>query len=180
MGLVYHNRESSFVMFGILCLAVLLVCQLFLLKGSTALVAQNICLQTSRPANAAADGRQSHPNSRSATSKLFQNDNTISNDDISRRKALQKIVTSSSASMLTQVQPSYSIDTSPIPNLGCLLDLPPITAGCVRVYLCRHGQTEYNRLRKVQGARVNPPINQTGQVSLFTNELLFALYLTHQ
>eukprot|EP00979_Chaetoceros_neogracilis_P001843 scaffold338_cov231-Chaetoceros_neogracile.AAC.13 len=163
VGLVYHNRESSFVMFGILCLAVLLVCQLFLLKGSTALVAQNICLQTSRPANAAADGRQSHPNSRSATSKLFQNDNTISNDDISRRKALQKIVTSSSASMLTQVQPSYSIDTSPIPNLGCLLDLPPITAGCVRVYLCRHGQTEYNRLRKVQGARVNPPINQTGQ-----------------
>ena len=26
-------------------------------------------------------------------------------------------------------------------NYDCLLDLPPITKGCVRVYLCRHGQT---------------------------------------
>lgn len=26
-------------------------------------------------------------------------------------------------------------------NYDCLLGLPPITKGCVRVYLCRHGQT---------------------------------------
>ncbi|KAL3816757.1 hypothetical protein ACHAXA_004909 [Cyclostephanos tholiformis] len=47
-------------------------------------------------------------------------------------------------------------------NFDCLLDLPPITPGCVRLYLCRHGQTENNRLHLVQGARVDPPINHNG------------------
>jgi len=47
-------------------------------------------------------------------------------------------------------------------NFDCLLDLPPITPGCVRLYLCRHGQTENNRLHLVQGARVDPPINRNG------------------
>ena len=48
------------------------------------------------------------------------------------------------------------------PNLQCLADLPPITPGCARIYLCRHGQTENNRLRKVQGARVDPSLNAYG------------------
>lgn len=48
-------------------------------------------------------------------------------------------------------------------NYDCLLDLPPITPGYVRVYLCRHGQTENNRLKLVQGARVDPSINENGQ-----------------
>lgn len=48
-------------------------------------------------------------------------------------------------------------------NYNCLLDLPPITPGCVRVYLCRHGQTENNRLKLVQGARIDPSINANGQ-----------------
>jgi broad specificity phosphatase PhoE len=47
-------------------------------------------------------------------------------------------------------------------NFDCLLDLPPITKGCARLYLCRHGQTENNRLHLVQGARVDPPINGRG------------------
>jgi len=47
-------------------------------------------------------------------------------------------------------------------NFDSLLDLPPITPGCVRLYLCRHGQTENNRLNLVQGARVDPPINGNG------------------
>ena len=47
--------------------------------------------------------------------------------------------------------------------LDCLLDLPPVTKDCIRVYLCRHGQTENNRLRLVQGARVDPPLNDTGK-----------------
>ncbi|KAL7453710.1 hypothetical protein ACHAWC_005362 [Mediolabrus comicus] len=34
--------------------------------------------------------------------------------------------------------------------------------GCTRLYLCRHGQTENNRLRMMQGARVDPPINSNG------------------
>ena len=31
-----------------------------------------------------------------------------------------------------------------------------------RLYLCRHGQTENNRLHLVQGARVDPPLNSNG------------------
>lgn len=49
------------------------------------------------------------------------------------------------------------------PNLKCLLDLPPVDSDSVRIYLCRHGQTENNRLHLVQGARVDPPLNDTGR-----------------
>jgi hypothetical protein len=49
-------------------------------------------------------------------------------------------------------------------DLDCLLDLPPVASDHVRVYFCRHGQTENNRLRKVQGARVDPPINDNGNL----------------
>ena len=108
------------------------------------------------------DGNSRSPQS---SSRLFHsNDNNRSNDDISRRRAVEKMISSSSASMLIRVEPSYSIETSTNPNLKCLLDLPPITENCVRIYLCRHGQTEFNRLRKVQGARVDPPINKTGRL----------------
>jgi len=48
------------------------------------------------------------------------------------------------------------------PNFDALVDLPPVTEGCVRLFLCRHGQTENNRLRKVQGARVDISINENG------------------
>jgi len=47
-------------------------------------------------------------------------------------------------------------------DIGCLLDLPPVPEDSVRIYLCRHGQTDNNRLRKVQGARVDPSINYNG------------------
>jgi hypothetical protein len=57
---------------------------------------------------------------------------------------------------------SDTVVTAVEPDFDCLLDLPPLTKDCVRVYLCRHGQTENNRLRKVQGARVDPPINDNG------------------
>ena len=59
-----------------------------------------------------------------------------------------------------QQQPQTSLLA--VPNLQCLADLPPITPGCARIYLCRHGQTENNRLRKVQGARVDPSLNIYG------------------
>ena len=50
------------------------------------------------------------------------------------------------------------------PNFNALLDLPPVPeeGSWVRLYLCRHGQTENNRLRKVQGARIDLPINENG------------------
>jgi hypothetical protein len=58
--------------------------------------------------------------------------------------------------------PDESSSAEVQPNLHCLLDLPPIPENSVRIFLCRHGQTENNRLRKVQGARVDPPINDNG------------------
>jgi hypothetical protein len=48
--------------------------------------------------------------------------------------------------------------------LDCLRDLPPFDpTTTVRLFLCRHGQTENNRLNLVQGARINASINETGQ-----------------
>lgn len=47
--------------------------------------------------------------------------------------------------------------------LSCLLDLPPYDPkSTVRLYLCRHGETENNRLNIIQGARIDPPINGNG------------------
>jgi len=48
-------------------------------------------------------------------------------------------------------------------NLNCLLDLPPPAPNNIRLFLCRHGQTENNRLHLVQGARIDPPLNLTGR-----------------
>ncbi|KAL3787719.1 hypothetical protein HJC23_012145 [Cyclotella cryptica] len=47
-------------------------------------------------------------------------------------------------------------------DFDCLLDLPPVTPDCARLYICRHGQTENNRLHLVQGARMDPSINDNG------------------
>ena len=47
-------------------------------------------------------------------------------------------------------------------DVKCLADLPPLEKDSVRLYLCRHGQTENNRLKIMQGARINPPINDNG------------------
>lgn len=42
--------------------------------------------------------------------------------------------------------------------------LPPVAEGRTRLYLCRHGQTEYNRLHKFQGRGVNTVLNDTGRM----------------
>jgi broad specificity phosphatase PhoE len=61
-------------------------------------------------------------------------------------------------------------------DLDCLLDLPPMAKDSVRIYLCRHAQTENNRLSLVQGARVDPPINYSGiQQSLRLGSALSSL-----
>ena len=59
---------------------------------------------------------------------------------------------------------SYASTSSPLPPpyLRCLLDLPPVSPDSVRVYLCRHGQTENNRLGLMQGSRIDPTLNDTG------------------
>jgi hypothetical protein len=52
---------------------------------------------------------------------------------------------------------AYAVD-----NSQALMDLPALPSDQVRIYLCRHGETENNRLRLIQGARVDPPLNDVG------------------
>ena len=85
---------------------------------------------------------------------------------VSRRTIIQRILISSTVPALVNTLSNESVhaeDPFVIPNLSCLEDLPPIQPNTVRIFLCRHGQTENNRLRKVQGARVDPPLNDTGR-----------------
>ena len=86
--------------------------------------------------------------------------------NIERRAFLESVSLAGFAAVTTvQSAQAYEVDSNrdiSAGNFDCLLDLPPITPGCVRLYLCRHGQTENNRLRKMQGARVDPEINKNG------------------
>ncbi|CAJ1969330.1 unnamed protein product [Cylindrotheca closterium] len=84
-------------------------------------------------------------------------DSCRTKDGISRRGAIAACAIPLVFLPLT----SLAAETPP-ENYECLLDLPPLPEDQVRIYLCRHGQTENNRLRKVQGARVDPPINTNG------------------
>jgi broad specificity phosphatase PhoE len=77
-----------------------------------------------------------------------------------KRRRLFEYLTTTAAAATFGPQPSSAFDE---PNLDCLLDLPPLSEDCVRVYLCRHGQTENNRLHLFQGTRVNAPINERGR-----------------
>ena len=45
-------------------------------------------------------------------------------------------------------------------SLNTLPDLPP---GCSRLYLCRHGQTDANQRKLLQGGGVDTPLNPTGR-----------------
>ena len=72
-------------------------------------------------------------------------------------------------------------DSNHFEGYNCLLDLPPIQPNKVRIFLCRHGQTENNRLRLVQGARVDPPINPTGRLMAQSDgETFLKLRQNHQ
>jgi len=67
--------------------------------------------------------------------------------------------------LLTSQNPQIGLaeESRALGDVDSLSDLPEVEDGCVRIFFCRHGQTENNRLRKVQGARVDPPINENGQ-----------------
>lgn len=75
-------------------------------------------------------------------------------------RPLPALSSSVSAETVTQ---SNTGTTSSSRNLDCLLDLPPVPKDYCRIFLCRHGQTENNRLRLVQGSRLDPPINDVGK-----------------
>jgi len=95
------------------------------------------------------------------------NNKCVDDDDksLSRRAAMQNSIIISTT--LFKSNRAYAkespSETNAAVKLDCLKDLPPKPQDCIRLYLCRHGQTENNRLRIVQGARVDPPINQQGK-----------------
>ena len=98
---------------------------------------------------------------------------SVSSSHPTRRQAFKMGGALALASGLLDSQPAWSVDsrntaqevttTTKAVNLNGLLDLPPVPTDYCRIFLCRHGQTENNRLRLVQGSRVDIPINDLGR-----------------
>lgn len=90
-------------------------------------------------------------------------------DTCSRRAALNSMLALSSVPLLLSNQVAFADDTtlevgSTLLGLDSLKDLPPFDPSTtVRVFLSRHGETENNRLKKIQGARIDAPINEMGK-----------------
>ena len=53
-------------------------------------------------------------------------------------------------------------DSSPVKSLQSIL--PPLRDGCRRVYLLRHGETDWNTLGKIQGGGYDIPLNDNGRL----------------
>eukprot|EP00547_Thalassionema_nitzschioides_P009750 CAMPEP_0194226600 /NCGR_PEP_ID=MMETSP0156-20130528/42199_1 /TAXON_ID=33649 /ORGANISM="Thalassionema nitzschioides, Strain L26-B" /LENGTH=302 /DNA_ID=CAMNT_0038959013 /DNA_START=9 /DNA_END=918 /DNA_ORIENTATION=- len=80
---------------------------------------------------------------------------------ISRRSILFDSI--ALATTAGSIASSNNKDSTSFLQPSCLdLHLPPKPTNAVRLYLCRHGQTENNRLHKLQGGNVNPPLNENG------------------
>ena len=109
----------------------------------------------------------------SSSTKLncLRNVNDSSNNPIiSRGDVLSKAMLATVPITLHSLNPSESLalnrqddDANISQSRNVLFDLPRQQPDTVRLYLCRHGQTENNRLHIVQGAHVDPPLNDTGR-----------------
>jgi hypothetical protein len=103
--------------------------------------------------------RQVSPHRSSNPLSALSNDN-IEVDSTRRRDTVIGSLTAAAALWTSPLTAQAEKQSSAC--LDCLLDLPPARDDHVRIYLARHGQTENNRLRLVQGARIDPPINENG------------------
>lgn len=85
----------------------------------------------------------------------------------------RRIFLSSAASASFSMPP---MGATAVESIDCLSDLPPLADNHVRIFLCRHGQTENNRLKRLYGDGSNPPLNQVGerQAELLGQALLHA------
>ncbi|CAH0518720.1 unnamed protein product [Peronospora belbahrii] len=61
----------------------------------------------------------------------------------------------------TMCEQQHHLIDNPVASI-ITLQLPPISEGCSRLFLCRHGQTDYNYQRKLQGRGVNIQLNNIG------------------
>ena len=108
------------------------------------------------------------PESSLSKSQLFVQisnckDDGTPNTTWSRRKTLQSLCVTASGLYVPFKANAFEVQTSEGYLASSLDDLPPISADYVRLFICRHGQTENNRLQKVQGARLDPDINENGR-----------------
>jgi len=80
---------------------------------------------------------------------------------LSRRDVISNAVATAPILLYPSVSLSLEDQTQ---SRNVLLDLPPQKPDTVRVFLCRHGQTEYNRLKILQGSRIDAPLNDKGRL----------------
>jgi Histidine phosphatase superfamily (branch 1) len=113
---------------------------------------------------------------------MSKDDRSIPND-LSRRKVLDSVSLMTTPMMIPFPTITYAMTTSDMIRsetttmINCLSDLPILDQrNCFRLFLCRHGETENNRLKLVQGARIDAPINENGakQAMLLGQALLYA------
>mmetsp|Transcript_24472 Transcript_24472/g.58030 ORF Transcript_24472/g.58030 Transcript_24472/m.58030 type:complete len:364 (+) Transcript_24472:163-1254(+) len=55
-------------------------------------------------------------------------------------------------------------DTEDSPTKSLQSILPPLQEGCRRIYLLRHGETDWNTLGKIQGGGYDIPLNDNGRL----------------
>lgn len=105
-----------------------------------------------------------HPTKLLASKFPPDDDNTARSVLPTRREALLAAAASSPLLFL----PTSSTFAAPdVESASTILsDLPPRTyqQSTTRIFFCRHGETENNRLGRVQGARIDPPLNPTGRL----------------
>jgi broad specificity phosphatase PhoE len=95
----------------------------------------------------------------------FHGQSSPSGVDPSINYSRRQVLLTLAASSVVFAHPAYGgATTADLLPTDCLEDLPHLdTTSHVRLYLCRHGETEYNRLQIVQGARFDAPLNAMGR-----------------
>jgi broad specificity phosphatase PhoE len=115
------------------------------------------------------NGNNDSDNADDENIRRLDHHSTIIDNIVDRRQAIRNGLVLSTAAVSATTSLPDRTDATTIKGeghqveLNCLQNLPPVSSNSIRLYLCRHGQTENNRLRKVQGSRVDPPINENGK-----------------
>lgn len=122
----------------------------------TATAAAAVCLAATAGAFTAPHLTRPHVRRRTATTVMM----TISASSVVRRRAV--------LAGMPGLIPSRLGAFTPLPPDECgtessLLHLPPVREDSVRLLLCRHGETEYNRRKLVQGRGIDAPLNAIGR-----------------
>ena len=81
---------------------------------------------------------------------------------------------------MMRVDTNVTTDTdTPINNIGTVAPplllssiLPPLPQGSRRIYLVRHGETDWNKLGKIQGGGYDIPLNDNGRQQALTTSLV--------